>query len=150
MKVKSVSLKKAETDSLPGIQLNDRQMKLYKARKSVGPNGLKEQNHSLVPPPPAKKRSPYLWKKTSSRTQEQRQQQEQQYLGQEPTYTAETVPNTFSEDSASHTSLSSRTSSSSRSRNQAASAFYGQRLDPQERKRYDDLGNTWRDSQSEA
>jgi hypothetical protein len=107
---------------------------------------MKEQNHSLAPPPPAKKPQ-YSWKQTSSREQ---QQQDQQYLGQEPTHTAETVANTFSEDSASNTSFSSRTSSSSRSRKNNVNAFYGQRLDPKERKMYDDQGNTWRDSRSEA
>lgn len=147
MKVKTVSLKKADAESLVGIQLNDRQMKLYKARKSGGANGMKEQNHSLAPPPPAKK--PQYFSKKSSGS-EQQQQQDQQYIGQEPTETAETVANTFSEDSASNASFSSRTSSTSRSRTNNANAFYGQRLDPQERKMYDDQGNTWRDSRSEA
>jgi hypothetical protein len=146
MKIKTVSPKKADAESLVGIQLNDRQMKLYKARKSGGTNGMKEQNHSLAPPPPAKK-SQYFSKKVSGGEQ---QQQDQQYLGQEPTETAETVANTFSEDSASNASFSSRTSSTSRSRTNNANAFYGQRLDQQERKMYDDQGNTWRDSRSEA
>jgi len=142
MKVKTLSYNKAETDSLPGIQLNDRQMKLYKAVKTGGPNGMKHKNHSIAPPPPTKKPQ-YSWEKTT-------EEQQRPYLGQEPTATAETVPNTFSEDSASQASYSSRISSSSRTRKNAANAFYGQRLEPQERKRYDDLGNTWRDSQSEA
>ena len=142
MKVKT--LDRTDADSLIGIQLNDRQMKLYKSRKEG--NGMKERNHSLAPPPPTKKPL-YSWQKTSMSSS---MNDTHTYLGLEPTQTAETVPNTFSEDSASQTSYSSHVSSNSRVRKNAANAFYGQRLDPSERKRYDDQGNTWRDSQSET
>ncbi len=142
MKVKT--LDKTDADSLIGIKLNDRQMKLYKSRKEG--NGMKERNHSLAPPPPTKKPL-YSWQKTSMSSS---MNDTHTYLGHEPTQTAETVPNTFSEDSVSETSYSSHVSSNSRVRKNAANAFYGQRLDPSERKRYDDQGNTWRESQSEA
>lgn len=93
---------------------------------------------------------------------------QQQYLGEEPTYTADTVQNTFSEDTSSLSSYRSRTitptltstgsnngsssqrDSGSTSTGTTASQFYGQRLEGEEKKLYDDSGATWNDSQSEA
>eukprot|EP00537_Pseudo-nitzschia_pungens_P010396 CAMPEP_0172392984 /NCGR_PEP_ID=MMETSP1061-20121228/8966_1 /TAXON_ID=37318 /ORGANISM="Pseudo-nitzschia pungens, Strain cf. pungens" /LENGTH=1104 /DNA_ID=CAMNT_0013123937 /DNA_START=223 /DNA_END=3533 /DNA_ORIENTATION=+ len=155
----SAQVKKAETDSLTGIQLNDRQMKLYAARKAAGNSvGMKEKNHKLAPPLERKKTSKYggYGSKTkpvmaTAIATATALPMQQPYLGREPTQTDETMAMTFSEDSASHASSShSRMAYSVSSRNEKSRAFYGQRLEPQERKMYDDLGNTWKDSQSEA
>jgi len=163
----NVRRKKAETDSLTGIQLNDRQMKLYAARKSGAAAGMKEQNHKLAPSPgrnyatkkyggssSSSATSSNMKSNSSMSKPQEKTTMQQPYLGREPTQTAETVQMTFSEDSASNAAYSnvssSRSATSFSSRNEKANNFYGQRLQPKERKMYDDLGNTWKDSQSEA
>ena len=160
----SINLKKDDDLFSSGIQLNERQREMMKARKqgrhmlptkqmatSPGPQPLQKPQRGNADMQKLQKLVLAHGKGNSSKQKQVRtvgasssSVDDERYWAHQPTNTVETVPTTWSESAESAAGASSAASSS----HSTALSFYGQRLDENEKKLYDDTGATWNDSRS--